>query len=348
MLDDGYHLISRGAGQEEAMPFTRLTRSQNLQIFRYENVDQFSQGLRGADVDFVPLGKTDAPVGQAILSLPGCDVYLFRTFPRIVHALLRGRGAFIMLAMEDISATFNGREVESPSLLFARGPLEYRAVERVAGFHAAIVFSSAMEMRGWPETHGAFLAVRIGREAERMLRDLILSQFETVSQRPDFMTTAARSGLENSLLDALDLVFEGWQVDKLAKHEGLRDGVRTLKAIDDLIDSRLSKPIYLGSVSDQPDDAIERKELASVSSLAAAMDRSAATAEGRPAGSGQGRGPEQWFLAPQRFRVEIFCGVRRTSLGDPGAGSRTSLADRFPSSIVSARNNDDRSQGRFH
>lgn len=233
------------------MPFTRLTRSQNLQIFRYENVDQFSQGLRGADVDFVPLGKTDAPVGQAILSLPGCDVYLFRTFPRIVHALLRGRGAFIMLAMEDISATFNGREVESPSLLFARGPLEYRAVERVAGFHAAIVFSSAMEMRGWPETHGAFLAVRIGREAERMLRDLILSQFETVSQRPDFMTTAARSGLENSLLDALDLVFEGWQVDKLAKHEGLRDGVRTLKAIDDLINSRLSKPIYSQDVASQ-------------------------------------------------------------------------------------------------
>jgi AraC-like DNA-binding protein len=232
------------------MPFASFTSSENLQIFRYENIDHFSQGLRGASVDIVPLNKINAPLGQAILSLPGCDVYLLRTFPRIIHAMLRGSGAFIMLAMEDgLSVIFNGKEAGPPSQQFARGPLEYRAVERQQGFYAAIVFSSSMEMRGWPETHGEFLTVKIARDSEQVLRDLILSLFETVSQCPDLMTSAARVGLESSLLGALDLAFEGSQAGKLSKNERLRDSPRTLKAIDDLIDSNSSMPIYSQDVA---------------------------------------------------------------------------------------------------
>ena len=230
------------------MPF--VTRSQNLQIFRYENIDHFCQGLRGASVDIVPLSKTDAPLGQAILSLPGCDVYLLRTFPRILHAMLRGCGAFIMLAMEDgPSVVFNGQEVGPPSLQFARGPLEYRAVEKQPGFYGAIVFSSSMEMRGWPETQGEFLTVKISRDTERMVRDLILGLFETASQATDLMTPAARTGLEGSLLGALDLAFEGSQAGKRSKNERLRDSLRTLKAIDNLIDSKSSTPIYSQDVA---------------------------------------------------------------------------------------------------
>jgi AraC family ethanolamine operon transcriptional activator len=234
----------------KAMPFVCFTHSQNLQIFRYANIDHFRQGLRGANVDIVPLRKINTPLGQAILSLPGCDVYLLRTFPRIIHAMLEGGGAFIMLAMEDRPAVvFNGKEVESPSLQFARGPLEYRAIEREPGFYAAIVFPSSMEMRGWPETHGGFLAVNISRGSERMLRDLILSHFETVSQCPDLMTPAARAGLEISLLAALDLAFDGWRRGKLSKNERLQDSLRTLKAIDGLIDSKSSVPIYSQDVA---------------------------------------------------------------------------------------------------
>jgi AraC-like DNA-binding protein len=227
------------------MPFACFNSSQNLQIFRYENIDHFSHGLRGASVDIVPLRKINAPLGQAILSLPGCDVCLLQTFPRIVHAMLQGSGAFIMLAMQDSpDAVFNGREAELSSLQFARGPLEYRAIEREPGFYAAIVFSSAMEMRGWPETRGEFLTVKISHDTERMLRDLILSLFQAASQSPDLMTPAARAGLENSLLGALDLAFEGGSSGKLSNNEELRDNLRTLKAIDDLIDSKLSMPIY--------------------------------------------------------------------------------------------------------
>jgi AraC-like DNA-binding protein len=99
-------------------------------------------------------------------------------------------------------------------------------------------------MRGWPETRGEFLTVKISHDTERTLRDLILSLFKTVSQCPELMTQAAKAGLENSLLGALDLAFEGGLSGEHPKNEGLRDHLRTLKAIDDLIDSKLSMPIY--------------------------------------------------------------------------------------------------------
>ena len=227
------------------MAFACFNSSQNLQIFRYENIDHFRHGLRGADVSIVPLRNTDAPLGQAILSLPGCDVYLLRTFPRIVHARLQNSGAFIMLAMADLpDVVFNGRQATAPSLLFTRGPLEYRAIEREPGFYAAIVFRSAMEMRGWPETHGDFLTVKISSDTQQTLRDLILSLFQTASVSPDLMTPAATAGLEASLLGALDRAFEGGPSGRLSNNEGVRDSLRTLKAIDDIIDSKLSAPVY--------------------------------------------------------------------------------------------------------
>src|SRR6267154_943583 len=70
------------------MGFADLVESQNLQIFRYRDIDHFRQGFRRASVDIVPLANAAGPLGQAVLSLPGCDIYLLRTFPRIVHAML--------------------------------------------------------------------------------------------------------------------------------------------------------------------------------------------------------------------------------------------------------------------
>jgi AraC family ethanolamine operon transcriptional activator len=155
-----------------------------------------------------------------------------------------------MLAMEDRPAVvLNGREVEPPSLLLARGPFEYRAVEREPGFFAAIAFSASMQTRGWPETQREFLKVKIARDSEQILRSLILSHFDAVSQLPELMSPAARAGLESSLLGALDLAFAGGQAGKLSKNDKPGDSLRTLKAIDDLIDLNSSMPVYSHDVA---------------------------------------------------------------------------------------------------
>ena len=130
------------------MPFTNLIPSRNLQIFSYEDIDHFRSGIRDTNVDIVPLANFNGDLGQAVLTLPGCTVYLLRTFPRIVRSAIGGGGTFFLFSLRDAPAViFNGKEAVPSSFTFARGPAEYRAVEREPGYYAAIAFSSRMEAK---------------------------------------------------------------------------------------------------------------------------------------------------------------------------------------------------------
>jgi AraC-like DNA-binding protein len=233
------------------MLFTGLTPSQHLKIFSYQDIDHFRQGLRGASVDFVPLGKVDMPLGQAILSLPGCDVCLLKTFPRIVHAMFEGRCTFIMLSMKDSpAAIFNGKEAVQSSLQFASGPVAYRAVEREPGFYAALVFSPSVENRGWPRADGEFLTVPIFRGVELRLRELISRMFAAVSQDPVLTSIpGAAAGLADSLLEALDRAFDGFPSANFAGKDRIQDRLRAVRSIDDLVDAGSLGSIYSGDVA---------------------------------------------------------------------------------------------------
>jgi AraC family ethanolamine operon transcriptional activator len=233
------------------MRFAGLVPSQHLQIFRYQDIDHFRQGLRGANVDFVPLAKVDIPIGQAVLSLPGCDVHLLHTFPRIVHTRLERNHAFVMLAMTDrLSAIFNGAEVGRSSLQFASGPTEYRAVEREPGDYAALVFTAAIGNRGWPDTGGEFLTVPISGELELRLRALIAQLFAAASRSPDPATTPwAGAGPTETLLETLDLVFERYLAVRSPGHARLHHHLRALKTVDDLIDSNSLGALYSAEIA---------------------------------------------------------------------------------------------------
>ena len=233
------------------MRFADLVQSQNLQIFRYRDIDHFRQGFRRASVDIVPLANAAGPLGQAVLSLPGCDIYLLRTFPRIVHAMLESCSAFIMLSMKDLpSAIFNGREVVQSELQFARGPAEYRAVEREPGYYAALVFPPFTGDRGWPDANGEFLTIPISRGLELRLRELITLLFATVSRNPDLTSIpGAGAGLGDSLLEALDLAFDRYLSVRSPGKERFPDSLRALRTIDDLVDSSSWSAVYSGDIA---------------------------------------------------------------------------------------------------
>jgi AraC-like DNA-binding protein len=233
------------------MRFAGLVPSQNLRVFRYPDIDHFQQGLRGASVDFVPLAKIDGPIGQAMLSLPGCDLYLLHTFPRIVQAMLESSYAFVMLSMKDLpSAIFNGQEAEPSSLQFARGRAEYRAVERESGYFAALSFSPLVENRGWPESRSEFRTIPIPRDLELQLRASILRVFVAASHAPELtVIPGAGAGLVDSVLEVLDRIFDGYLCAKSFKREGVQDSLRALRMIDDLLDSNSLGPIYSGEIA---------------------------------------------------------------------------------------------------
>jgi AraC family ethanolamine operon transcriptional activator len=224
------------------MPFFSLAPSPRLQIFRYGDVDHFRNGLSCANVDFLPLGNFRGPLGQAVLSLPGCNIFVLRTFPRIVKTILDSDCSFIFLSMtDDARATIlNGKEVMPSSLGFARGPLEYRAVEKDPGYYAAIVFSPPIEDRGWPEVRGKFLTIQIPRQLELDLRISVFKLFQAMSTAPDFASAAASLSMRASFLDKLDQVFD----DTASIENGSSNVLKALKSVDDFIDSRASAPIY--------------------------------------------------------------------------------------------------------
>jgi AraC-like DNA-binding protein len=230
------------------MPFTDLVPSQHLQIFSYADIDHFRHGIRGANVDIVPLANFNGDLGQAVLSLPGCTVYLLRTFPRIVRSALEGASTFFLFSFRDApSVIFNGKEPVPSSFTFARGPAEYRAVERHAGYYAAIAFNSRMEGRGWPETRGDFLNIPLSHEMKLMVRAHIAGLFETTSKNPDLNAIpGAETALVDSLLETLDLAFAGHPSSEAAN--GHRNGtaatLRVLRTIDDFVDANASRAIY--------------------------------------------------------------------------------------------------------
>ena len=231
------------------MRFAGLQQSQNLQIFRYADIDHFRHGLRGANVDIVPLANVDVPLGQAVLSLSGCDLYLLQTFPRIVHARLECDCAFAALSMKDKPAIiFNGKEDES-RLRFACGPIEYKIVEKEPGYYAVLVFSLPTENRGWPETDGDFLSIPISRSIELKLRQLVMRIFIASSQNPDLtLIRGGSAGLIDTLLEALDSVLDGYLSVKSPKKEGIHDSLRLLSSVDDLINSS-PNPIYSADIA---------------------------------------------------------------------------------------------------
>lgn len=230
------------------MPFTDLIPSKNLQIFSYRDIDHFKHGLRDANVDIVPLANFNGDLGQAVLSLPGCTVYLLRTFPRIVRSALESAGTFFLFSLRDAPAViFNGKEPAPSSFTFARGPAEYRAVERQAGYYAAIAFPSRMENRGWPETHGEFLAIPLSYEMKLAVRAQIGRLFATTSQNPDLGSIpGAGVALVDSLLETLDLAFAGHLSTDASngKRNGMGATMRVLRTIDEFADANASRPIY--------------------------------------------------------------------------------------------------------
>jgi AraC family ethanolamine operon transcriptional activator len=232
----------------EIMPFADLVPSQNLQLFSYEDVDHFRHGFRNANIDIVPLANFNGDLGQAVLSLPGCTVYLLRTFPRIVRSALEGSGAFFVFSLRDApSLIFNGKEPAPSSFIFARGPAEYRAVERHPGYYAVVAFASPMQGRGWPQTQGEFLAIPLSYEAKRMVRAQIVRLFETTSQNANLNSIpGADIALVDSLLETLDLTFAGHPSADAAsaRRNGTAASLRVLREIDEFADTNASRPIY--------------------------------------------------------------------------------------------------------
>ena len=142
--------------------------------------------------------------GQSVIQLPGCEIYRLKTFPRIVDGQAAPGCTVVAFTMEDTyPITFNGWTKDRPSLMIGHDGARYHAIEVGPGDYGMIVFHPQVTERDWPLTPTTFAAVAITSDAEKNLRNLLLSAFAVATESPE-ETSMAVTGLKESFLSAID------------------------------------------------------------------------------------------------------------------------------------------------
>lgn len=122
-----------------------LASSSVLKVFEHFDVDAFRAPLNSSLIRIVPTRAGRISAMQAALVLPHCEIYLLRTFPRIVDLAVPANHTVVLFSMVGTSDTIiNGQPLDHPSLVLGRGPTDYRMVEGVQTCVAGIRFKSAM------------------------------------------------------------------------------------------------------------------------------------------------------------------------------------------------------------
>lgn len=233
------------------MQISSLQPSPALQRFSFTDIDQFRQAFRRVDVQFTPMCRS-ATADQAILFLPGCEVYLLRMFPRLVDAVLGAGCTFIGVTMaDDFSFRFNGLEKRRPALSLGYGGAGYKVLESEGCFSAALIFTTELSSRGWPTQEKVFLPCPISVEAEQRIRNVVWTAFRFASGAPaDALGEEALRGLKEEILAAVD--------HALADVPALYAGVGTSRRYFDIVQKiekaladRFGGPIYSEALANE-------------------------------------------------------------------------------------------------
>jgi AraC family ethanolamine operon transcriptional activator len=228
-----------------------LRPSPALQVSSYTDFDRFREEVRIVLADSIPLDLKRFSTSRAIVRLPGCELHLQRTFPRILDVMWRQSGVLVIIPMEDMpSTTMNGFTVDRPAIAVARGAAIHRTVERAGRLCALMAFASPLRERGWPDVEDAFGIFRLTsaslgalqRTVQRVLR-------EAESSSASLAQGLAGHALKESLLAALDAaLFEAAPMG-LERSAGYRQHRRLIEDIDAIVQANPSEPVYSGQLA---------------------------------------------------------------------------------------------------
>ncbi|MBI5262874.1 MAG: AraC family transcriptional regulator [Bradyrhizobium sp.] len=212
--------------------------------FRFTDIDEFRSSIRQLTVDFTPLVRT-IKAEQTILNLPGCDVNLIKSFPRIVDAQLAPNCTVVGFGMDDQHAPirFNGVETDRSVIVLGSDGAGYSLVEQAERQCASVVFTPAVRGRGWPETGPSFRMFETSASARLRLRGLVrevLSFAASDTLHPGVSSAAIRESFLGAVDAALDDVVA-------ARWTARANSVRHFKIFHDIravLSDDLSRPVY--------------------------------------------------------------------------------------------------------
>ncbi len=218
-----------------------------LTVSRFGDVDEFRQSLRSATVQMWPTRAGPISALQGVLPLPDGELYLLRTFPRIVDVGVPATRSLVVVPFaENLSETVvNGQTLNPASLVLGRGPGYYRMLEKGDGLGAALLLSTSLRDRGWPATGRMFIAFDAQDAALAALRDVIERAFVVASYfSSQLLSLEARLGLQESLLDALDCAFADTRPTRVLRSVAFQTALTVVDRIEEILASNLGQTIY--------------------------------------------------------------------------------------------------------
>lgn len=217
-----------------------------LKIFRFSDVDEFRNAIRGLNFEFTPFVRRIS-AEQTILSLPGCDVNLTRAFPRVVDAQLVENCTAIGFTMDNLDAPirFNGSQRVRPVIVIGSSGAAYTTIEEVQRQIASVVFRPEVTDRGWPRTALSFkifetTAASLNR-LRSVVREVLAAAAEPVGAAEVPFKAAA---MKESLLGAVDDALESVVSVRWTLRPNDERNFKIFQDVRALLSDDLSQPIY--------------------------------------------------------------------------------------------------------
>jgi AraC family ethanolamine operon transcriptional activator len=216
-----------------------------LQVFRFNDVDQYRQSIRAVDIRFTPLARRIS-ASQTILNLPGCDINVVDSFPRVLDAQLKPGCTAVGFSMSDGNVLrMNGIDAGACFLAIGRGGGGYTAFEGIGCQFSSVMFTPEIQGRGWPEPGQDFLVFETTAEAQQRLRTVVLEVMNFASVSPAALAMpGADEGIRESLLSVMDHAFAS---RTSAQPLGSLHAARFMDIVrkaEDVISASLRNPVY--------------------------------------------------------------------------------------------------------
>lgn len=234
--------------------------------FRFDDIDAFRSSVRHLNVDFTPLARKIS-AEQIVLNLPGCDVNYTKSFPRIIDAQLEPNCTAVGFSMDDgVPIRFNGVERDRCVIVIGNGGAVYSALERTPRQYASLVFSPAIEDRGWPPTGQNFAIYETSAAAQDWLRLLVMQVLQLswdVSEESEIATVSA--AVRESLLAAVDTAFADVVPARWTLRANTTPQFKIFRDVEAALSEYITQPVYSGDLAAHigvsvrtMDDAVQR------------------------------------------------------------------------------------------
>jgi AraC-like DNA-binding protein len=235
------------------MLFQNLAPSPALSIARFSDIDAFRPVEFVADARSVPLTLANFHTARAMVQLPGCQIALLTSFPRIVDVSYRAVHGVVIFQIKDAyEVSVNGLSVNRPAFVGMRGNVDLQFVEPHGSLHAIIILGAGLRDREWFDTPDELCPFTPDADTLATVRSITTGILQTASARPDLLQSpSAALAIQEDLLLAIDEMFRRSRTPELTNRLASRNYCHLVRMIDEYVGFHAASAIYSAELAEQ-------------------------------------------------------------------------------------------------